>query len=178
VEVGASEEWTIGLQIRSKNQIEAARGGDMKAKTILVLVMFLALRVAAQEAPKSQTQCKFSDGKTIKITDSSKPAGSARLSTDGILATVKGMTVPAGDYIVLPAWDSHNKWTLTMNKQNGKDGSLPLSMSATTPAPPIDNPIWFDSTGGSCTLHWHLEKSNTLLSLEFAEPNTDMPLLQ
>jgi hypothetical protein len=149
----------------------------MKAKTMLILVMFLALRVTAQDAPKSQTQCKFSDGKTIRITDS-KPAGSARLSTDGILVTVKGMTIPAGDYIVLPAWDSHNNWRLRMNKQNGKDGLMPLPMSATTPAPPIDNPIWFDSTGGSCTLHWRLEKSNTLLSLEFAERNTDMPLVQ
>jgi len=150
----------------------------MRAKTMLVLVMFLALGVTAQDAPKSQTQCKFSDGKTIRITDSSKPAGSARLSTDGILVTVKGMNVPAGDYIVLPAWDSHNNWTLRMNKQNGKDGLLPLPMSATTAVPPIDNPIWFDSTGGSCTLHWRLEKSNTLLSLEFAQRNTDMPLVQ
>jgi len=150
----------------------------MKAKTMLVLVTFLALRAAAQDSPKSQTQCKFSDGKTIRIMYSSKPAGSARLSTEGILVTVKGMTVPAGDYIVLPAWDSHNNWTLRMNKQNGKDGLLPLPMSATTPAPPIDNPISFDSTGGSCTLHWRLEKSNTLLSLEFAERNTDMPVLQ
>jgi hypothetical protein len=150
----------------------------MKAKTMLVLAIFLALRAAAQDAPKSQTLCKFSDGKTIRITDSSKPAGSARLSTDGILVTVKGMTVPEGDYIVLPSWDAHNNWTLRMNKQNGKDGLLPLPMSATTPASPIENPIWFDSTGGSCTLHWRLEKSNTLLSLEFAQRNTDMPVLQ
>jgi hypothetical protein len=148
----------------------------MKAKTILVLATFLTFRAAAQDAPKSQ--CKFSDGKTIRIMHSSKPAGRARLSTDGILVTAKGMTVPAGDYIVLPASDSHNNWTLRVNKQNGKDGLLPLPMSATTPAPPIDDPISFDSTGGSCTLHWRLEKSNTLLSLEFAERDTDMPMLQ
>src|SRR5215469_15733429 len=133
----------------------------MRAKTMLVLAMFLALRATAQDAPKSLAQCKFSDGTTIRILRSSKPAGSARLSTDGILVTVKGMTVAAGDYIVLPAWDSHNNWTLRMNKQNGKDGLLLLPMSATTPAPPIDNLISFDSTGGSCKLHWRLEKSNT-----------------
>jgi len=92
--------------------------------------------------------------------------------------TVKGIAVPAGDYIVLPAWDSRNNWTLRMNKQNGKDGLPPLPMSAKTPAPPVDNPISFDSTGGSCTLHWRLEKSNTLLSLEFVERNTDMPVLR
>ena len=149
----------------------------MKAKTTLVLATLLALRAAAQDAPKSQTQCNFSDGKTVRITDSSKPAGSVRLSTDGILVTVKGMTVPAGDYIVLPAWDSHSNWTLRMNKQNGQDGLPPLPMSATTAAPPTVNTISLDSTGGSCTLHWRVEKSNTLLSLEFAERNTDMPLL-
>ena len=62
----------------------------MKAKTTLVLAALLALRAAAQDAPKSQTQCKFSDGKTVRITDSSKPAGSVRLSTDGILVTGQG----------------------------------------------------------------------------------------
>jgi hypothetical protein len=148
----------------------------MKAKTILALATFLTLRAVAQDSPKSQ--CKFSDGKTIRIMQSSEPAGSVRFSTDGSLVTVKGMSVPAGDYIALPAWDSHNNWTLRMNKGNGKEGLLPLPMSATTPARPIDKPISFDSTGGSCTLHWRLEKSNTLLSLEFAEKNTDMPLLQ
>jgi len=167
-----------GALVRVKNYNDAARGGDMKAKTTLVLATLLAVRAAAQDAPKSQTQCKFSDGRTVRITDSSKPAGGVRLSTDGILVTVKGMTVPAGDYIVLPAWDSHSNWTLRMNKQNGQDGLPPLPMSATTPAPPTVNIISFDSTGGSCTLHWRVEKSDTLLSLEFAERNTDMPVLQ
>ena len=150
----------------------------MKSKTMLVLATFLALGASAQDAPKSQTQCKFSDGKSVKITRSSKPAGSARLSTDGILVTVKGVSIPAGDYTVLPGWDSHNNWTLRMNNQSGKGGLVPIPMSATTPAPSIENPISFDSTGGSCTLHWRLEKSNTLLSLEFVERNTDMPLLR
>ena len=156
--------------------MQQERGHEGKNNTVLAAL--LALRAAAQDAPKSQTQCKFSDGKTVRITDSSKPVGSVRLSTDGILVTVKGMTVPAGDYIVLPAWDSHSNWTLRMNKQNGQDGLPPLPMSATTPAPPTVNTISFDSTGGSCTLHWRLEKSNTLLSLEFAERDTDMPMLQ
>lgn len=147
----------------------------MKAKTILVLAAFLTLRAAAQHSPKSE--CKFSDGKTVRIMHSSEPAASVRFSTDGNLVTAKGMSVPAGDYIALPALDSHNNWTLRM-KGNGKEELLPLPMSATTPAPPIDKPISFDSTGGSCTMHWRLEKSNTLLSLEFAEKNTDMPLLQ
>ena len=148
----------------------------MKAKTILALAMFLAIRAVAQDSPKSQ--CEFSDGKTIRIMHLSEAAGSVRFSTDGTLVTVKGISIPAGDYIALPAWDSHNHWTLRMNKGNTKEGLLPLPMSATTFSRPIDKAISFDSTGGNCTLHWRLEKSNTLLSLEFAEKNTDIPLLQ
>jgi hypothetical protein len=154
----------------------------MRTKTILVFAMFLTLRVVAQDTPKSQTQCEFSDGKTIRIMYSSEPAGSARLSTDESLVTVKGIAVPAGDYIVLPARDSHDNWTLTIRKQSGKSGSSqlpPVPMSATTAASPIDKfTVSFDSTGGSCTMLWGLKKSNALLSLEFTERNTDMPVLQ
>ncbi len=102
--------------------------------------------------------------------------------TDESLVTVNGISVPAGDYIVLPARDSHNNWTLTMSKQTGKGGSSqlpPVPMTATTPASPIENfTVSFDQTDGSCTMHWGLEKSNTLLSLEFTERNTDIPVLQ
>lgn len=147
----------------------------MKAKTILLFATFLTVRTVAQDSLKSE--CRFSDGKTIRIMHSSEPAGSVRFSTDGSLVTIKGMYVPAGEYIASPARDSHNNWILRM-KARGKEGLLPLPMSATTPALPIDKPISFDSTGGSCTLHWRLEKSHTLLSLEFAQKNTDTPLLQ
>ena len=147
----------------------------MKPKTLLVLATFLTLRAVAQDSLKSE--CKFSDGKTIRVMRSSDPARAVRFSTDGSLVTVKGVSVPAGDYIALPAWDSHNNWTLRM-KGNGKEQLLPVPMSATTPTRPNDKSISFDSTGASCTLHWRLGKSNILLSLEFAEKNTDMPLLR
>jgi len=154
----------------------------MRAKTILILAMFLTFRAAAQDTPKAQTQCRFPDGKTIRITNFSERVGSTQLATDESLVTVKGMSVPAGDYIVLPARDSHNNWTLTMRKKTGKRGSSqlpPVPMSATTPASPIENfTVSFDQTGASCTMHWGMEKSNILLSLEFTERNTDMPVLQ
>jgi len=154
----------------------------MRAKTILILAMFLTFRAAAQDTPKAQTQCRFPDGKTIRIKNFSERVGSTQLATDESLVTVKGMSVPAGDYIVLPARDSHNNWTLTMRKKTGKRGSSqlpPVPMSATTPSSPIENfTVSFDQTGASCTMHWEMEKSYILLSLEYTERNTDMPVLQ
>jgi len=154
----------------------------MRAKTVLIFSMFLTLRVAAQDTPKAQSQCNFPDGKAIRITYSSDQAGSAQLTTDESFVTVKGINVPAGDYIVSPARDSHNNWTLTMRRKTGKGGPSqlpPVPMSATTAASPIENfKVSFDQTGASCTIHWGMEKSNVLLSLEFTERNTDMPLLQ
>jgi len=36
----------------------------------------------------------------------------------------------------------------------------------------------FDHTGGSCMMHWRSDKPNTVLSLEFTEKNTDLPVEQ
>jgi hypothetical protein len=104
------------------------------------------------------------------------------LATDESLVTVKGMSVPAGDYTVFPARDSHKNWALTMRKQTGKGQSLelpPVPMSVTTPALPLGNvTVSFDQTGGSCMMHWASEKSNILLSLEFTKKNADLPVMQ
>jgi hypothetical protein len=154
----------------------------MRAKTILISAVFLTLRVAAQDTPKAQTQCNFPDGKTIRIMHVSEHVGSTDLATDESLVTVKGISVPAGDYVVSPTRDSHNNWTLTMRKKAGKEGSSqlpPVPMSATTPASPIQQfKVSFDQTGASCTMLWGMGKSNILLSREFTERNTDMPVLQ
>ena len=155
----------------------------MKAQTILIYAMFLTLQAAAQDTPKAQTQCNFPDGKTIRIMHVPEHVGSTDLATDESLVTVKGISVRAGDYVVSPARDSHNNWTLTMKKKAaGKEGSSqlpPVPMSATTPASPIQQfKVSFDQTGASCTMLWGMEKSNILLSLEFTERNTDMPVLQ
>src|SRR5580692_7032758 len=129
----------------------------MRAKTILISAVFLTLRVAAQDTPKAQTQCNFPDGKTIRIMHVSEHVGSTDLATDESLVTVKGISVPAGDYVVSPTRDSHNNWTLTMKKKAaGKEGSSqlpPVPMSATTPASPIQEfKVSFDQTGASCTM--------------------------
>lgn len=155
----------------------------MKAKTILAFVFFFTLRAASQDVPEPQTQaqCNFSDGKKITVTYSSS-SKNYRLATDESLVTVKGINVPAGDYTVVPAWDSHNKWTFRMKKQTEKGQSWelpPVPMSATTSNLPVGNfAVSFDQTGGSCMMHWGSEKSNILLSLEFTEKNTDLPVLK
>lgn len=154
----------------------------MRAKTILISAMFLTLRVAAQDTPKAQTQCNFPDGKTIRIARVSPQARTTELATDENLMTVKGISVPVGDYVVSPAKDVYNNWNLVMRKKAGKGVSSelpPIPMSTTTYASPIEKfKVSFDQTGASCTLRWGIEKSNILLSLEFTERNTDMPVLQ
>jgi len=153
----------------------------MRATTILAFVVFLALQAASQDVPKPQAQCKFSDGSTITITYSSEHKNYC-LATDESLVTVKGVSVPAGAYSVFPARDSHNNWTLAMKKQTEKSQSSelpPVPMSATATTLPVGNfTVSFDQTGGSCMMHWALEKSNLVLSLEFTEKNTDLPVMK
>lgn len=153
----------------------------MGARTILALGLLLAVRAAAQEVPKlpAQAQCKFSDGTTITVSYSEERK-SYRFATDGILVTIRGIRVPAGDYAVLAAKDSDNNWVLRMRKQTPKsgDGVLPpLPMSIATRSLPTGNfPVAFEQTGGSCMMYWRQKTSNTLLSLEFTRENTDMPV--
>jgi len=153
----------------------------MKAQTILISAMFLTLQAAAQETQRAQTQCNFPDGKKIGVTHISDRAGSTELTTDESLVTVKGIGVPAGDYVVSLAKDSNNNWTLMMRKKAGRGSSSelpPVPMSAKTLASPIEKlKVSFDQTGASCTMRWGIEKSNILLSLEFTERNADMPVL-
>jgi hypothetical protein len=155
----------------------------MNAKTILALAMFLAVRTAAQDVPKRQTQaqCRFSSGETITVTYSSERTKALRLATDGTLITIKGISVPVGEYTVSPVKNSHNNWMLTMKKLTGSGETLalpPLPMSVTTSTLRVENfPVSFDQTGGSCMMHWSQEKSDILLSLEFMVKNTDLPTL-
>jgi hypothetical protein len=156
----------------------------MNAKAMLALTLFLTIRAASEDSAKRQTQaqCKFSDGVTITVTYSSDRTSALKLETDGPLITVKGIDVPIGEYIVMPARDSQNDWTLTMKKQTASGETkvaLPsLPMSVTTSKLRVGNfPVSFDQSGGSCMMHWSQDKSNILLSLEFAERNTDLPTI-
>ena len=150
----------------------------MRASTILAFALLVAARAASQEVanPPRKAQCRFSDGSTITVTYSYE-RNSYLLATDGTLVTVKGVRVPAGDYAVFPAKDSDSHWSLTIKKQILKAGDwvLPrLPMSVATPAVPAgDFPVFFDQTGGSCTMYWRQRNSSTILSLEFTKENAD-----
>jgi hypothetical protein len=129
----------------------------------------------------TQAQCKFPDGATITVTYSYERTNALKMATDEPLITIKGISVPVGEYTLSPAKDSQNNWVLTMKKQtrNGKPSALsPLPMSVTTSTLRAGNfSVSFDQTGGSCMMHWTQEKSNILLSLEFIEMNADLRLI-
>jgi len=120
----------------------------MKAATILTL-MFFAMGAASQDVVQSptQVQCGFSDGSTITVRESNQHQR-YRLSTDATLFATKGISVPAGDYIVYPEKDSHGRWTLTMMKPIRETYLfiLPFPMSITTSSSTNEAPPKFHST--------------------------------
>jgi len=143
--------------------------------------MLLAVGAASQQGAKSpaQAQCRFSDGSKITVTYS-PDLQSYRLVTDGSLLAVKGVHVPAGDYVVSPAKDSADGWTLMMKEPNTKKGYRvlpPLPMFVATSSPASGFPVFFDHTGGSCTMYWSEKKSEIVLSLEFTKENADLPVV-
>jgi len=75
----------------------------MKAKTMLVLVTFLALRalLKIRRSLKLNAILRWKDHQDYVLLQASRkcPVVNRRNPCDG-----QGMTVPAGDYIVLPAW--------------------------------------------------------------------------
>jgi Protein of unknown function (DUF2911) len=176
----------------------------MKSK-IAVLTAFLltmTLLAAAQQdkskplSPPANAQCKFSDGKTIKV-DYSSPRAKGRkifgdlvpygkvwrtganqattFVTDANL-TAGGKDIPAGNYTIftVPAAD---KWTLIVNKKTGEwgipykyesDELARIDMSASKTSSPVENfTIAFDEKGNACTLR--MEWENTRAQVDISE---------
>lgn len=157
-------------------------------------------------SPPAQARCEFSDGKTITIDYSSPrvrgrkifgglvPYGevwrtganeATRFVTNESLTTVKGTNIPPGSYTIFTVPTS-GTWTLIINKHTGQWG-IPYSyrseelarvpMSVTKLSSPVENfTISFDHVGGSCTIRMDWE--TTRASLEFAERNTDLPIVE
>jgi hypothetical protein len=159
----------------------------MRTAVVLAFLLCGPLRLVSQE-PQAPAQCKFSDGSTIQVTHLDRK--SYKLTTEEDLLTVKGISVPAGDYAVFPARDPQNdSWSLKMRSKGAKGESrefppVPLSVMRSimvkriepSASPRLDFTVWFDQTGGSCMMHWRSDKPNMVLSLEFTEKNTDLPL--
>jgi hypothetical protein len=170
-----------------------------KILTLAAAVLTLTLFAAAQNPPASppaQAQCKFPDGKTIKV-DYSSPRMKGRkiygglvpygevwrtgankataLTTDANL-TVGGKDVPAGSYTIFTV-PTESKWTLIINKKTGEwgipykyesDELARVDMNVSKTSAPVENfDISFDLAGGNCTML--LDWENTRASITFAE---------
>ena len=147
-------------------------------------------------SPPASANCKFSDGKTVKI-DYSSPRAKGRKIFGGVVSygevwrtganeattfvadtnvTVGGKAVPAGSYTIftVPKADA---WTLVISKKTGEWGTdyagekedlarVPMSVSKTSS--PVENfTVAFDQTGGKCTLR--MEWENTRAKLDITE---------
>ena len=164
-------------------------------------LMALAAAVAAPSraqilSPPAKADCKFPDGKTIRV-DYSSPrmrgrkifgelvpygepwrAGANPATTFVIDAdmNVAGKTVPAGSYTLftLPTKDA---WTLIISKQTGEWGipypgesydfaRVPMNVSKL--GSPLENfTIAFDQSGAACTLR--LDWETTRASVQITE---------
>ena len=164
----------------------------MRVARILAFGLFLAVHAGSQDAPravpkqgirhpKPQThaQCKFSDGKTITATYSSEDVRTIAFVTDQNLVTIKGVNVPAGNYMISAVTDFHDNRTLIMRQQNGQNKYVELPPKSVRKLASVDAvAILFDQRGESCSMHWNLETSNTLITLEFTEKNAGSPVIQ
>ena len=165
----------------------------MRTTVVLAFLMCLTLRLFPQDPgrPETEAQCKFSDGNTGRVTRIPERK-TYELATAEDLLTVRGMSVPAGRYTVRPAKDSRDgSWTLKMRSASAKGESrelppVPMSVSRSAGSRQLEpsglpggsSTVSFDQTGGSCMMHWRSDTPNMVLSLEFTEKNTDLPVEQ
>ena len=177
-------------------------------KLVLIPAALLALATLAaaqmemgpdkskRPSPPASTECKFSDGKTVKI-DYSSPRAKGRKVFGGLVpygdvwrtganeattfvagtnVTVGGKDVPAGSYTIftVPKADA---WTLVISKKTGEWGTdypgekedlarVPMTVAKTSG--PVENfTIGFEQGGRKCSLH--MEWENTRAKVEVSE---------
>ena len=170
----------------------------MQKRTAFLLcgVLMLSVMAVAQmggqkqrPSPGENAQCKFADGKSIKVAYSS-PRAKGRKIYGGLVPygepwrtganeattfvsdanlTIGGKDVPAGNYTIftIPAQDS---WTLIINKHTGEWGipykyeseelaRVPMKVSPSQG--PVENfTIAFDQSGDACTMHLSWENTD------------------
>ncbi len=176
----------------------------MKSKLafLTAFLLTITLLAAAQQdpskplSPPANAQCKFSDGKTIKV-DYSSPRAKGRkifgdlvpygkvwrtganeatsFVTDANLSA-GGKDIPAGNYTIFTV-PSPDKWTLIINKKTGEwgipykyesDELARIDMSASKTSSPVENfTIAFDQKGDTCTMR--MEWENTRAQVDFSE---------
>jgi hypothetical protein len=175
----------------------------MKKLALLTTVLFVAAVFASAQQDKSKrpsppasAECKFSDGKTVKIDYSSPRAKGRKIFGDLVPygqvwrtganesttfvtdsdITVGGQKVPAGSYTIFTVPEA-SKWTLVISKKTGEWGTdypgpsedltrAPMTVSKTSG--PVENfTISFDQAGSKCTLHADWE--NTRASVDVSK---------
>jgi hypothetical protein len=168
--------------------------------TLLVLILMTSLGSAQDKAkrpsPPAQTQCKFSDGKTVSV-DYSSPRMKGRKIFGGLVpynqvwraganeattfvtntnVNVGGKDVPSGSYTIFTI-PSPDKWTLVVSKRTGEwgvpypgegDDFTRTDMAASKTSSPVENfTIAFDQGGNKCTMR--MEWENTRASIDISE---------
>ena len=167
-----------------------------------LVILSLTVLVLAQPdkgkrpSPPANAECKFSDGKSVKVEYSSPrtkgrkifgglvPYGEvwragANEATTFVTTTdlmIGSAHVPAGNYTIF-AIPNKDKWTLVISKKTGEWG-IPypgpsedlarIDMKASTLPSAVENfTIAFDKTAGGCTLRMDWE--NTRATVEITE---------
>ena len=167
----------------------------------VVLLTLTTLAIAQQDAkarpsPAANAQCKFTDGKTIKV-DYSSPRMKGREIFGGLVPygqvwrtganeatsfvtdanlTVGGKDVPAGSYTIFTI-PNKDKWTLIINKKTGEwgipykyeaDELARVDMQVSKTSAPVENfTISFHEMGNGC--HMYLDWENTRATVELTE---------
>jgi hypothetical protein len=150
----------------------------MSPVKLLLCLAAVVLQTFAQDASESQTECKFLDGKAISIALPDDSGRVARMTTNERLVTVKGISIPSGDYTISPVENPSKKWTLAIKSDAGNRDLPPVPMSSRATTSPAQRfTVAVKRTGASCTMTWTLKETNVILSVEFGERNTDLPLL-
>jgi len=175
----------------------------MRKYSALLLLTLLALTVfaTAQEkkprpSPAASAQCKFADGKSIKV-DYSSPRAKGRQIFGGLVPygqvwrtganeattfvtdaglSIGGKEVPAGSYTIFSV-PNQDKWQLIINKKNAEWG-IPYKYEADelgrfdmsvskTPGPVENFMISFHEMGDGC--HMYMDWENTRATIEISE---------
>lgn len=173
----------------------------MKKFAFLTLLLFTIAAVASAQdkplSPPASAECKFTDGKTVKM-DYSSPRMRGRKIYGGLVpfgqiwrtgansattlfvtaanVSVGGTNVPAGNYTIFTVPEA-DKWTLVISKKTGEWGTeypgekedlARVPMSVSKTSGPVENfTIGFDQAGSKCTLTMDWE--NTRASVEVGE---------
>src|SRR5882762_848621 len=144
--------------------------------TILSLTLFAVAQEKQRPSPPASAQCKFADGKSIRVDYSSPRANEATTFVSDANLSIGGKDIPAGSYTIFTV-PNQNKWLLIVNKKNAEWG-IPykyegdelgrFDMSISKTSGPVENfTISFHEMGNGC--HMYLDWENTRATIEISE---------